>query len=215
MICSAVTIAVGSMALASLLHNGAAGPGYTARIGEYSWRVNNVTNLAPYYEGWQLLNESLIGAIVHLSPAQLALPVGSPTWPIWASVSHIAGARVYWLCHVFGEPGMDATPFREDDVANEGWEDDLAHPRASEVLVEALTSTWVVLANSLATWTPESLGQTARRRVGDKVQIHTKQSVLWRLITHDAYHSGEISLVLGSNGLGAIDMWSGLSRLAD
>jgi hypothetical protein len=38
--------------------------------------------------------------------------------------------------------------------------------------------------------------------------------VLLRLITHDAYHCGEISLVLGSHGLGAIDLWSGLARVA-
>jgi hypothetical protein len=35
-----------------------------------------------------------------------------------------------------------------------------------------------------------------------------------RLITHDAFHSGEISLTLGSHRLGAIDMWKGLSREA-
>jgi uncharacterized damage-inducible protein DinB len=181
----------------------------------YSGGVHGATNIAPYYAGWQLANETLTGAIEHLTPEQLALPVGSPTWPIWASVSHVAGARVYWLCHVFGEPGQEATPFREVDVANVGWEDDLAHPRRADELVEALTSSWAIVARCLATWTPESLGQTARRAWGDKIQIHTRQSVLWRLITHDAFHSGEVSLVLGSHGLGAIEMWSRLSRLAD
>jgi hypothetical protein len=103
--------------------------------------MQGATNVAPYYAGWQLANDSLIGAIEHLTRAQLALPLGWPTWPIWASVSHIAGARVFWL--------------------------------------------------------------------------HTRQSVLWRLITHDALHSVEISLALGRNGLGAVEMRSGLSRLAD
>jgi hypothetical protein len=28
-----------------------------------------------------------------------------------------------------------------------------------------------------------------------------------RLITHDAYHTGEISLVLGMHGLPEIDLW--------
>ena len=35
---------------------------------------------------------------------------------------------------------------------------------------------------------------------------------MMRIITHDAFHSGEISLALGSNGLGAIDPWGGMSR---
>ena len=177
--------------------------------------MQGATNVAPYYAGWQLANDSLIGAIEHLTPEQLALPVGSPTWPIWASVSHIAGTRVFWLCHVFGEPGIETTPFRTLDLASGGWEDDPAQPRRADELVEALSSTWGIIARCLETWTPESLGQTAARARGDTVRIHTRQSVLWRLITHDAFHSGEISLALGSNGLGAIEMWSGLSRLAD
>jgi hypothetical protein len=47
------------------------------------------------------------------------------------------------------------------------------------------------------------------------LEHHTRQSVLMRLITHDAFHSGEISLTLGNHGLGAIDMWQDLAREAD
>jgi hypothetical protein len=43
--------------------------------------------------------------------------------------------------------------------------------------------------------------------------MHTRQSVLYRLLTHDAYHTGEISLTLGSAGLGAVDLWRGLARV--
>jgi hypothetical protein len=56
--------------------------------------VSGAPNVAPYYAGWQLANDRLIGAIEHLTPEQLALPVGLAMWPIWASVSHLAGARV-------------------------------------------------------------------------------------------------------------------------
>ena len=161
---------------------------------------------APFYKGWQLANMELVAALEHLTPPQLALPVGSPTWPIWASASHLAGARVYWLCHIFKEPGAETTPFT--DPGGFGWEDDLAHPRNADELAGALASTWNIVERTLATWTPESL----RVREG-VVQIHTRQSVLWRLITHDAFHTGEISLALGSNSLGAIDMWRGLSAL--
>jgi hypothetical protein len=119
--------------------------------------------VAPYFLGWQLANESLIGAIKDLTPEQLGLPVGSPSWPIWASVSHVAGARLFWLCHVFGEPGQDSTPFRGLDLTSGGWGDDPAHPRGADELVEALALSWDIIARCLATWTPESLGQTAPR----------------------------------------------------
>ncbi len=90
---------------------------------------------------------------------QLALPI-RPDWPIWASTSHIAGARVYWLCHVFEEPGVGTTPFTDPAL---GWEDDLAHPRDAGELVGALRSTWRIVERALETWTPDSLAETARR----------------------------------------------------
>ncbi len=170
------------------------------------------SGVAPFYEGLELLNHALVAALAPLSAEQLALPVGSPTWPIWASASHLAGARVYWLCHVFNEPGAETTPFT--DPTGFGWEDDIGHPRSAGEVVEALVSSWRIVARCLATWTPETLGQEARRTRGTQVQIHTRQSVLMRLVTHDAYHCGEISLTLGCNGLAAIDPWAGLSRVA-
>ena len=167
--------------------------------------------IAPSSEGWNLVNESLSAALAPLAAEQLALPIGSPTWPIWASASHVAGARVYWLCHVFKEPGAETTPFT--DPTGFGWEDDLARPRSAGELVDALTSSWKIVDRCLATWTPETMDQEVRRTRGSVVQVHTRQSVLIRLITHDAFHCGEISLVLGSNGLAAIDPWIGLSRV--
>jgi uncharacterized damage-inducible protein DinB len=170
------------------------------------------SSVAPFYEGWRLTNQSLIGALERLSPDQLQVPVGSPTWPIWASAAHLAGARVFWLCAVFKEPGAETTPFT--DPTGFGWEDDLGHPRTAEELVHALRSSWNIVERCLATWTPETLGHEARRVRNGEVRIHTRQSVLIRLITHDAYHCGEMSLTLGSHGLGAIDLWTGLSRIA-
>jgi uncharacterized damage-inducible protein DinB len=167
--------------------------------------------VASFYKGWHLFNDDLVKALAPLSREQLALPVGSPTWPIWASASHLAGARVFWLCHVFKEPGAETTPF--NDPTGFGWEDDLAHPRSADELVGALTSSWKIVERCLATWTPETLSREAQRTRGTEVRLHTRQSVLMRLITHDAFHTGEISLALGSNGLPAIEPWAGLSRV--
>ena len=171
-----------------------------------------------FYRGWDLENAALIGAIRDLTPEQLALE-GATGWKIWMSVSHIAGTRVFWLCHIFKEPGAETTPFR--DPNGMGWEDDPTHPRSADELVGVLESTGRIVANTLATWTPDTLGVEARRvTAAGVVQLHTRQSVLMRIITHEAYHCGEIAMVLGNNGLGGrtgsnspIDMWAGLSRL--
>jgi len=39
------------------------------------------------------------------------------------------------------------------------------------------------------------------------VRLHTRQSILLRLLSHDAYHAGELSQTLGVAGLPQIDLW--------
>ena len=46
-----------------------------------------------------------------------------------------------------------------------------------------------------------------RREYGDTVQVHTRSSILQRLLTHDAYHCGELSQTLGIHALPQIDLW--------
>ncbi len=168
-------------------------------------------SIAPYYRGWQLTNDALVAALRPLSTEQLQLTSGSPDWPIWASAAHLAGARVFWLCHVLKEPGAETTPFT--DPSGMGWEDDLRHPCRADELAGALESSWTIVARCLATWTPEMLNVEFPRTRGAETRLHTRQSVLIRLITHDAYHCGEISLTLGAHGLGELDLWTGLSRV--
>ncbi len=142
-----------------------------------------------------------------LGPEQLEVRPAPHLWPIWATAAHMAGARVYWLCAVLGEPGAERTPFT--DPSGEGWEDDLDHPRRPSELVLALESSWAIVADCLDRWTPAMLGDEFLRERDDKIQVHTRQSVLMRLITHDASHAGEISQTLGMHGFKELDLWTG------
>lgn len=67
--------------------------------------------------------------------------------------------------------------------------------------------TWQIVAASLERWSPEMLAKTVELRRGTNVQRHSRQSILLRLINHEAYHAGEISLTLGANGREPIDLW--------
>ena len=51
------------------------------------------------------------------------------------------------------------------------------------------------------------LGEEFTREIGGKTQRHTRQSVLMRLLSHDAFHTGEISQLLSMHDLGEIDLW--------
>jgi uncharacterized damage-inducible protein DinB len=161
-----------------------------------------------FYEGWQTYNERIIEVVRDLSTEELAVRPAPTRWPIWATVGHTAGARVYWLCGVFGEPGAETTPFPVSDlVRGIGWEDELETPRSAAELTDALESTWRIIAGCLERWTADMLFEQFERQAGTTTQVHTRQSVLVRLLSHDAYHSGELSQTLGIEGLPQIDLW--------
>ena len=162
--------------------------------------------IAPFYDGWRKYNTRLVDRIRGLSDQQLALRAAPGKWPIWAIAAHTAGARVYWLCGVFEESGAESTPFI-DPASGYGWEDDLNMPRSAEELIGALESSWRIVERCLGAWRASMLGDVYTREIRGTTQKHTRQSVLLRLLTHDAYHTGEISQILGVADLEEIDLW--------
>lgn len=159
-----------------------------------------------FYADWTQYRSRLLDGVRDLTAEQLAIRAGPDHGPIWALAAHCAGTRVYWLCGVFGEPGAETTPF--PDPFGESWDDDLDHPRSGAELAMALASTDAIIERGLDTWTTDMLEVEFERVLGDVRQRHTRRSVLLRLLSHDAFHSGEISQLLGVHGLPAIDLWA-------
>jgi uncharacterized damage-inducible protein DinB len=158
------------------------------------------------YADWADYNRRFTETVRRMDPADVAIRVpGSEDWPIWAVVGHMAGMRVYWLCVVAGEAGADSTPF--PDAGGPGWEDDLERPRTVDELVGALEATWQVIDATLERWTPPMLSETVERDGSRGRQRHARQSILLRLLYHEAYHAGEINVALKANGRELFDPW--------
>jgi uncharacterized damage-inducible protein DinB len=162
-------------------------------------------SIRPIFDRWEQYDRRMREAVADLSADQLALRASPAHLPIWGLIAHAAGARVYWLCAVVGEPGADRTPWPE--LTGEGWEDHPEHPRGADELIMALETSWSIVDGVLERWTPERLPETVIRAYGQSVQVHTRASILQRLLTHDAFHSGEVSQLLGLHGLPEIDLW--------
>lgn len=163
------------------------------------------TSIRPYYDMWPQYERRLREIVAPMTTEQLAIRPSPHGWPIWATVGHTAGTRVYWLCDVVGEPGGEATPFA--NAGGYGWEDDLDHPRGADELVAALDSTFRIIEGCLDRWTPEMMGDEITREYDGVGQAHTRGSIVQRLFTHEAYHCGELSQTLGIAGLPQIDLW--------
>ena len=163
--------------------------------------------VAELYPDWPQYATRLRAGVSDLTDEQLALRVGPEHATIWQLAAHVAGARTYWVCGVFKQPGADMTPFA-DPMSPFGWEDDPDHPRTGAELAWALDSTWKVIRDSLARWSVDDLDVTESRTIFDgSIQAMTRGSMLNRLMSHDAFHAGEISQLLGLHGLPPIDLW--------
>jgi uncharacterized damage-inducible protein DinB len=158
------------------------------------------------YPDWPQYDARLREAVRGLTAEQLALRAGPDHDPVWALAAHVAGARAYWLCGVLGEPGAERTPFTEP-LTGLGWEDVPDRPRSGEELEWALGSTFAVVRDCLDRWTMDDVAATADRTSRGVTVAHTRASVLNRLCSHDAFHAGEISQLLGLHALPGIDLW--------
>jgi hypothetical protein len=73
--------------------------------------------------------------------------------------------------------------------------------------VDALETTYAIVDDVLERWTPDMLETQFERWYADQRQLHSRTSVLQRLLTHEAYHDGEIALALGAHHLDPVYIW--------
>ena len=166
--------------------------------------------LRPFYEGWAKHQALVIDSLRGLNPAQLDLRAAPHQWAIWQLAGHVAGGRAYWFHDVLGEgdpPTRDL--FRVESstvpglpVEDAGWEDDEDHPRSAEELVDGLRRTWTIVDDCLRRWTAEELNASVVR----PARTHHRGWIVWHVMEHDLHHGGEISQILGSNGLPGLDL---------
>ncbi len=162
--------------------------------------------LLTFYAGWETYQQSLVKMIAPLSPAQLALPASSHHWTIGMVAQHMIANRVWWFQVWMGEGSPDLAPIAHWDPADEEEQPALD---ASE-LVAGLESTWQMIAEALARWTPADLGHVfpppAALREEERANFRpcTRQWIIWHVLEHEIHHGGELSLALGGYGLAGI-----------
>lgn len=165
------------------------------------------TAIRAAYATWPRYQSRLRDVVASLTEDQLASAGPGDGWPLWATIGHLACQRVFWLCDFAGETGAGTTRFTNAAYDCPG-DDDLEHVLSSEDLVEALDSTFRIVERVLDTWTFASLEEVLRRPEWDATWVHTRGAVVERVFSHDVYHVADINGVLGTAGLGQIDLWS-------
>lgn len=163
--------------------------------------TNAMTSGLDVYQGWETYQERLIQALSQLTPAQLDYRPAAHLRSIGDVCRHMIGARARWLYLALGL-GSDTLP----DFAQ--WDAKDMPERTVHELTDGLRATWAVLRDGLSAWTVADLAQTVPNtdpEPGEPAEF-TRQWIIWHLIEHDLHHGGEISLMIGSQGLPGVDI---------
>jgi uncharacterized damage-inducible protein DinB len=63
-----------------------------------------------------------------------------------------------------------------------------------------------MIEECLRRWTPDDLAVEFTRERRSSTETCTRQWVIWHLVEHDVHHGGEISQILGSHRVPALNL---------
>ncbi|HXT35645.1 MAG TPA: DinB family protein [Chloroflexota bacterium] len=157
------------------------------------------STLDTFYRGWHHYQTLLTTALAPLSPDQLAWRPTPRLRSLGDAVRHMIGARARWFHGLIGEGDAEF-------AALGIWDRPGMPARDASELVAALQLSWRVMEEAIGRWTPAEWAQSYENDPGDEPATFTRQWVVWHLIEHDLHHGGEVSLMLGVQGLSAPDL---------
>lgn len=151
----------------------------------------------PIVEVWAHHQVALVDTLRPLSDEQMMLSVPG-AWPIWRLAGNIVGGRILWFHKMLGEPDLGHGGLIELG----GWDDASAHPRSSAELNDALERSWSVVETAMRRWTADDLSADVPTIDWRGTPLRLRRTgVVADLMTHDAHHGSEISVILRAHGL--------------
>lgn len=160
-------------------------------------------SLLDLYSGWDRHNGLLETMIAPLDADQLAWRPADHMWSVRTLANHIVAVRGWWFGGWMGEGGHALARFIDfgEDEGNE--------TRSATEIVSGLRETWASVASSMRSWTESDMGQHFQRprpNAAGERPSRSRQWIIWHVAEHDVHHAGEISLILGMNGLTGIGL---------
>jgi len=167
-------------------------------------------HLADLFEGWEGYQASLLHAVRPLTPGQLAWRPTPGVRSLGEVIRHLALGRITWLARMGApgvEPAMERVPqwYTDGDGARHVVETAVPADHA-EVLAEWLAISWRPIEDLLAAWTPEDLRASYIHRFRGTDYRVSRQWTLWRILSHDLHHGGQIAFLLGMQGIDAFEL---------
>jgi uncharacterized damage-inducible protein DinB len=144
-------------------------------------------------ESWRAYQEALRLAIAPLTEEQMSLRPVPGQRSAGEIAEHIVYGRALWLSHVLGHAAPEAAelkPFLR-------WDEPDDSPRTAAEVLHGLDLTWQHITSCLTRW-------PANDDVPGEEVEHLQ--IIWGLVDHDLPHAGELSLLLGAQGLPGVEI---------
>ena len=151
------------------------------------------------YENWRGYQEKLRNCVAPLTDAQLSIQPAAHMWPLGQVVQHIVSVRAGW----FSATLQDADEKMDAYMA---WGQRDSPARSGAEMARGLDETWAFIAARLQRWSPDDCAKTFPDEWDGQVHHVSRSWVIYHVMEHDLHHGGEVSLILGMNGLRTLDL---------
>jgi uncharacterized damage-inducible protein DinB len=194
----------------------ASGASFSIPCGGIWKMINPLDSLHNIFDGWNGYQQSIVHAVTPLTPEQLRWRPKENFNSVGELVRHISLGRLTWLLRM-DAPGSAAAAELIPEWVHDGdgnrnmVESAVAITEQPAELVRWLNLTWQIIETCLASWAVPDLFHTYAHRWNGQVYDVSRQWTLWRLMNHDIHHGGELSLMLGLQGIEAFELsaWFG------
>lgn len=157
------------------------------------------TTLNVIYENWRGYNAKLGQAIASLTDEQLRLQPAPRMWPLQQIVQHIIGVRAGWFSGTLQDEDAAMRAYMD-------WGQYDSPSRSAAELARGLDETWAFIESRLRRWTPEECAMLFPDEWDGQSYELSRSWVIYHVLEHDLNHGGEVSLILGMNGLPGLDL---------
>ena len=160
--------------------------------------------LMDVYRGWEGYQTSLVKAITPLSSEQLTFRPAPHLSSVEEIARHIIGGRLNWFVCMqapgSAELAKQVPQWKPDEDGNRLVVEEALATGPTE-LVEWLEATWQMIEATLTQWSVADLEQDYRLTYRGTTYAISRQWTLWRILSHDMHHGGQLSVLLYMQGV--------------
>ena len=157
--------------------------------------TRNMQSLSAVFDGWDGYQTSIVHAVQPLTQEQLTYRPAPHLRTPAEIASHLAIGRIYWFSRM-PAPGSLEMARKVEAIGGEG-----AIAGDRDQILFWLDASWKMIADTLNQWTVDDLARTYLHGYQEKTYAVSYQWTVWRILTHDIHHGGELAFVLGLQGI--------------